>query len=74
MNTFGMFILHSLPKIIRSPNLDIRNMNEGQWLFWSIGIPLTVLVIAVAVLWSGEWRNIRDSIRSALRPEKHKPA
>lgn len=29
---------------------DIRNLRQGQWLFWSVGGPLTAVVIGVALL------------------------
>src|SRR5947208_185103 len=37
---------------------DIRNMGSTQWLFWAAGIPLTVIIILMALLWAGELGNM----------------
>ncbi|OAP54278.1 hypothetical protein AYL99_11379 [Fonsecaea erecta] len=33
---------------------DIRNLGEGQWIFWATAIPVTVFVVVLAV-WIGYW-------------------
>ncbi|KAF2836197.1 hypothetical protein M501DRAFT_255285 [Patellaria atrata CBS 101060] len=41
---------------------DIRDMSSRQWIFWSIAIPLTVIIIIIGLIWAGEmgncWRGV----------------
>lgn len=36
---------------------DVRNMEQKQWIFWAIAIPLTIIIISLCLLWAGELRN-----------------
>src|SRR5688572_25633063 len=45
---------------------DIRDLNQGQWLFWAVGGPLTVvglLVLWLIVGWGQRWRMSLQSRR-----------
>jgi hypothetical protein len=37
---------------------DMRNMTTNQWIYWATAIPLTVVVIVVALYLSGELQTI----------------
>lgn len=45
---------------------DIRTLQSGQWIFWAVAVPLTVLVISLA-LWYAEHIGPRRSESSASR-------
>ncbi|GME26635.1 Mg2+ transporter protein CorA-like/Zinc transport protein ZntB [Neofusicoccum parvum] len=36
---------------------DIRDMPHKQWVFWAAGVPLTILIILLGLLWAGELGN-----------------
>ncbi|KAF2498584.1 hypothetical protein BU16DRAFT_558643 [Lophium mytilinum] len=36
---------------------DIRNTDTKQWVFWAAALPLTAVVILIALLWAGELGN-----------------
>ncbi|EHA57309.1 hypothetical protein MGG_16271 [Pyricularia oryzae 70-15] len=37
---------------------DIREMEVGQWLYWTIALPVTALVILLGLWWMGELDNV----------------
>ena len=37
---------------------DIRSMPQDQWVFWSIALPLTFIVITLCLIWAGELGNV----------------
>ncbi|CAG8959792.1 hypothetical protein HYFRA_00001700 [Hymenoscyphus fraxineus] len=37
---------------------DVRNMEIDQWVFWVTAIPLTIIVIILCLLWTGELWNV----------------
>jgi hypothetical protein len=39
---------------------DIRNLSQGQWLFWLIALPVTGVVIGLAILVVLKGENIRE--------------
>jgi hypothetical protein len=39
---------------------DIRDMDEGQWLYWAVAVPVTVLVIVIGLWWMGELWALLD--------------
>ncbi|PQE19750.1 mg2+ transporter protein [Rutstroemia sp. NJR-2017a WRK4] len=43
---------------------DVRNMDFGQWIYWAVAIPVTVVVICLGLLWTGELGNILEWILS----------
>ena len=36
---------------------DIRNLEQGQWLYWATAVPITIGVILIGLWWMGELRN-----------------
>ena len=46
--------LSAVASIFGINTTDIRDMNQGQWLYWTIAVPVTVLVIVVGLWWMGE--------------------
>ncbi|KAF2792241.1 hypothetical protein K505DRAFT_363097 [Melanomma pulvis-pyrius CBS 109.77] len=51
----------------------IRDMEHGQWIFWVIAIPLTLIVILLALLWTEELRHTWKAL-SKLIPERRRRA
>ena len=47
--------------------VDIRDMNQGQGLFWSVAIPLTVVTVGICLLIGYNGDGIRDIISSLYR-------
>lgn len=37
--------------------VDIRDMGSSQWIFWAIGVPLTAVIMLIALIWAGELLN-----------------
>jgi Mg2+ and Co2+ transporter CorA len=54
---------------------DIRDMRFGQWLYWSIAVPLTVLVIGGSMWWAGalsHWKfNVGEFVGRFSRHRAH---
>jgi hypothetical protein len=40
--------------------VDVRNLEQGQWLFWTIALPVTTVVIRLAVLVVLKGESIRE--------------
>ncbi|OCK93809.1 uncharacterized protein K441DRAFT_564573, partial [Cenococcum geophilum 1.58] len=49
---------------------DIRNSNSKQWVFWASGLPLTAVVILVALLWAGELGNAWRAVANLFPTQK----
>lgn len=46
--------LSTIAGILGMNTNDIRNMEDGQWIFWVAALPLLVLVIGLCLAWTGE--------------------
>lgn len=46
---------------------DIRNLNNTQWLFWAISIPLTIVTMLVALVIGYKGDAIREKVRNFVR-------
>jgi hypothetical protein len=40
--------------------VDVRNLEQGQWLFWTVALPVTTVVIGLAVLVVLKGESIRE--------------
>ncbi|EDN99944.1 hypothetical protein SS1G_02802 [Sclerotinia sclerotiorum 1980 UF-70] len=49
--------LSTVASILGMNTNDVRNMDLTQWIFWVIAIPLTIIIIALVLIWSDEWYN-----------------
>lgn len=52
--------------------VDIRDMNQGQDLFWIVAIPLTVVTVGICLLIGYNGDGIRDTISSLYRRARGK--
>lgn len=52
---------------------DIRATDNRQWIFWIIAIPLTLIVIFIALLFSGELGNAWKVFLGLVRPRQDGP-
>ena len=50
---------------------DLRNMVSGQTLFWAIGVPLTIVVLSLALL-AAFYGSMRQQFSWIMRQEKEK--
>ena len=50
--------LSAVSSIFGMNTVDIRDMEQGQWAYWAAAIPVTVLVIFLGLLFTGELRNL----------------
>ncbi|KAF1812448.1 hypothetical protein P152DRAFT_449192 [Eremomyces bilateralis CBS 781.70] len=41
---------------------DVRDMPQRQWVFWSAGVPLTLLIVIISLWWAGELDNVWKTI------------
>ena len=46
---------------------DIRNIESGQWIYWAVAIPLTVIVMALTLFWAGELEIFYNLVKSFPR-------
>jgi len=49
--------LSAVSSIFGMNTSDIRDLEQGQWLYWATAIPVTLGVILLGLLWRGELRN-----------------
>lgn len=52
--------LSAISSIFGMNTNDIRNMDFDQWLYWAIALPVTILLILVALWWMDELGNATD--------------
>ena len=45
--------ISTVASVLGMNTYDVRNMNETQWLFWAIALPLTAVVITVSLFAAG---------------------
>ncbi|KHN95339.1 Mg2+ transporter protein, CorA-like/Zinc transport protein ZntB [Metarhizium album ARSEF 1941] len=50
--------LSAISSIFGMNTNDIRDMNSGQWLYWAVAIPVTLLIIVIGLWWMGELGNV----------------
>jgi hypothetical protein len=53
---------------------DIRNMEVNQWVFWATALPLTVIIITLCLIWTGELENFWRGFRNLWGGDKKKLA
>ena len=46
---------------------DVREMELGQWAYWTASIPLTVLVVVGSLWWAGEFEGFGAWVQRVLR-------
>lgn len=46
---------------------DVRNMELTQWIFWAVAIPLTLVIIVLSLMWTGELKNLWNSFQNLWR-------
>ncbi len=49
--------LSAVSSIFGMNTSDMRDLEQGQWLYWATAIPVTAGVILLGLLWTGELRN-----------------
>ncbi|KAK2060271.1 hypothetical protein LY76DRAFT_676820 [Colletotrichum caudatum] len=50
--------LSAVSSIFGMNSSDIRDMKDGQWLYWATAIPVTMLTIVLGLWWMGELGHI----------------
>ncbi|KAM4059652.1 corA-like Mg2+ transporter protein [Hirsutella rhossiliensis] len=48
---------------------DVRNMVSGQWLYWAVTVPVTLMVILIGLWWMNELGNVIQWIMGK-RPDR----
>lgn len=48
---------------------DVRNMEKSQWVFWATAVPLTAVIVGLAVFVSGTMKWPR-SVKPPAKPRK----
>jgi hypothetical protein len=56
--------LSAIASIFGINTRDVRDMDLDQWAYWATAVPVTVLVIFLGLLWTGELGNILGWIQS----------
>ncbi|RFU26987.1 hypothetical protein B7463_g9343, partial [Scytalidium lignicola] len=59
--------LSTVAGILGMNTYDVRNMPFKQWVFWVTAIPLTVIIIALCLVWAGELGNFWQGFRRVWR-------
>lgn len=49
--------LSAVSSIFGMNTVDIRDMDLGQWAYWATAVPLTVLVMVLGLVFTGEMGN-----------------
>jgi hypothetical protein len=49
--------LSTIAGILGMNTSDIRNLKTSQWVFWAVAIPLTVVIITLCLIYTGEVQN-----------------
>ncbi|KAI1359945.1 hypothetical protein F5Y08DRAFT_344171 [Xylaria arbuscula] len=49
--------LSAISSIFGMNTSDIRNLEQGQWLYWATAVPITIGVIVIGLWWMGELGN-----------------
>jgi hypothetical protein len=50
--------LSAISSIFGMNTSDIRDMEFGQWLYWAVAIPVTLVIIVIGLWWMGELGNV----------------
>jgi hypothetical protein len=50
--------LSSIAAILGMNTSDMRNMETSQWVFWAVAIPLTVFIVTLCLIYTGELQNV----------------
>ncbi|KAK1998636.1 hypothetical protein LX36DRAFT_575892 [Colletotrichum falcatum] len=50
--------LSAVSSIFGMNSSDIRDMKDGQWLYWATAVPVTILTIVLGLWWMGEIGHI----------------
>ncbi|KAK1970693.1 hypothetical protein LY78DRAFT_569497 [Colletotrichum sublineola] len=50
--------LSAVSSIFGMNSSDIRDMEDGQWLYWATAVPVTILTIVLGLWWMGEMGHI----------------
>ncbi|KAK1985651.1 hypothetical protein LZ30DRAFT_583814 [Colletotrichum cereale] len=59
--------LSAVSSIFGMNSSDIRDMEDGQWLYWATAIPVTILTIVLGLWWMGEMGHIRNWVVRKIR-------
>lgn len=54
---------------------DVRNMEQSQWLYWAVSLPITVALMAIGLWMTGDLRQLFKWVKrkmSALFPNGKK--
>ena len=62
--------LSTIASIMGMNTNDIRNMDQTQWLFWAVAIPVTIAVVFGGLYWAGELANVWEYLKNP-RPQQH---
>lgn len=50
--------LSAISSIFGMNTADVRDMGSGQWLYWAVALPVTLLIIVVGLWWMNELGNV----------------
>ncbi|EFQ35288.1 uncharacterized protein GLRG_10432 [Colletotrichum graminicola M1.001] len=59
--------LSAVSSIFGMNSSDIRDMKDGQWLYWATAIPVTILTIVLGLWWMGELGHIYTWVVRKIR-------
>ena len=60
--------LSTVASIMGMNTNDIRNMDQTQWLFWAVAVPVTIVVVLGGLYWAGELANAWEYL---MHPRTH---
>ncbi|KAL4872484.1 hypothetical protein BDV12DRAFT_193571 [Aspergillus spectabilis] len=46
--------------------VDIRNIEDGQWIYWAVAIPLTIVIMVFTPFWAGELETVFKVLRDLI--------
>ncbi|GKT48103.1 uncharacterized protein ColSpa_08284 [Colletotrichum spaethianum] len=62
--------LSAVSSIFGMNSSDIRDMEDGQWLYWATAIPVTILTIVLGLWWMGEMGHLCNWVVRKIRGDE----
>ena len=59
--------LSTVASILGMNTSDVRDMDDGQWVFWATALPPLLLILGVCFAWIGDVRGIGRSLSGLFR-------
>ncbi len=52
--------LSAVASVFGMNSADIRDMDQGQWMYWATALPVTAVVVLLGLVFTGEMRRLEE--------------